>query len=214
VSLKVSEIFFSLQGESTWAGLPCAFIRLAGCNLRCNWCDTPQALEGGEEMSVDEAARRALAFGVPLVEVTGGEPLLQEEVYPLMETLLGAGARVLLETNGSLPVGRADPRVVKILDVKCPASGFAQCNDWSNLALLRPTDEVKFVLSGRADYDFALGVLRHHGLLERGCPVLFAPVRGMLEPRRLAAWMLEDRLSGVRLQLQLHKLIWGEERGR
>jgi 7-carboxy-7-deazaguanine synthase len=215
--LRVSEIFLSIQGESTHAGLPCAFIRLAGCNLRCSYCDTAYALEGGQEMGTAEAAECALAFGVPLVEVTGGEPLLQEEAYPLMEALLAAGATVLLETNGSLPVGRVDPRVARIIDVKCPGSGFAHCNDWSNMALLRATDEVKFVLADRADYDFARGAVRHYGLLER-CPVLFAPAWGeppqRLEPRQLAEWMLEDRLAGVRLQLQLHKLIWGQARGR
>jgi 7-carboxy-7-deazaguanine synthase len=215
--LKVAEIFLSLQGESTYAGLPCALVRLSGCNLRCSYCDTPYAWEGGQELSVAEAAGRALAYGVPLVEVTGGEPLLQDDVYPLMERLCEAGARVLLETNGSQPLGRVDERVVRILDVKCPGSGFAQCNDWSNMALLRARDEVKFVLTGRADYDFALGVLRHHGLAGR-CQVLFSPAwgggAGVLDPATLAAWMLDDRLAGVRLQLQLHKLLWGEARGR
>jgi len=214
MALTVCETFLSLQGESSYAGLPCAFIRLAGCNLRCGWCDTPHAFEGGEEMSVAEAAQRLLAFGVPLVEVTGGEPLLQEDVYPLTERLLAAGARVLLETNGSLSVARVDPRVVRIIDVKCPGSGMAHCNDWSNMALLLATDQLKFVLSGRADYDFALGVLRHHGVLNRGCEVLFAPAWGNLAPAELAEWMIADKLAGVRLQLPLHKLLWGEARGR
>ncbi len=218
MALKVSEIFLSLQGESTFAGLPCAFVRLAGCNLRCSYCDTAYALSGGEEMAVAEAARRALELGVPLVEVTGGEPLLQEEVYPLMELLLAAGATVLLETNGSLPLGRVDERVHRIVDIKCPGSGFVQCNDWSNMGLLKAGDEVKFVISERADYDFARGVVRHHRLTER-CPVLFAPAWGAAGPgglpaAELASWMIEDRLAGVRLQLQLHKLIWGEQRGR
>lgn len=212
--LKVSEIFLSLQGESTYAGLPCAFIRLAGCNLRCSWCDTPHAREGGEELEVAEAVRRLLAWGVPLVEVTGGEPLLQEGVYPLTETLLAAGATVLLETNGSLPLGRLDSRIVRIVDVKCPGSGFAHCHDWSNMALLRATDQVKFVLAHRADYDFARGVLRQYELERKGCALLFSPAWGLLEPGELAAWMLEDRLRGVRLQLPLHKLLWGGERGR
>ncbi|MFH0810459.1 MAG: radical SAM protein [Pseudomonadota bacterium] len=214
MALLVSEIFFSIQGESTHAGLPCVFVRLAGCNLRCSYCDTGHALEDGTRMSVEEVASRTIAYRVPLVEITGGEPLLQEDVYSLMDTLLDAGSHVLLETNGSLPLGRVDSRIKRIVDVKCPGSGAVHSVNWANMPLLGPRDEVKFVLSDRTDYDFARGAILHHSLLARGCAVLLSPVRQRLEPKDLAGWMLEDKLRGVRLQLQLHRIIWGEERGR
>jgi 7-carboxy-7-deazaguanine synthase len=207
--VTVNEIFYSVQGESTYAGRPCVFVRLTACDLRCSWCDTPYAFHEGRKRALDDVLADVDRFDCPLVEVTGGEPLLQPAVHPLMARLCDDGLEVLLETGGGLDIGGVDPRVRRIVDVKCPGSGEAAHNRWQNLALLRPTDELKFVLAGRADYEWAKAVVAEHRLAGR-CPLHFAPVWGALEPAELAAWILADRLP-VRLALQLHKLIWGPE---
>jgi len=206
-TLVIHEIYASIQGESTFAGLPCTFVRTTGCNLRCTWCDTPHAFTQGERMSRAAVLARALAFGCPLVEITGGEPLLQEDVYELMERLLADGCTVMLETGGHRPITRVPAAVLKIVDVKCPASGEAARNDWSNLERLAPHDEVKFVIQDRGDYDFARDVIARHHLAARGPLVLLSPVHGVLDAKTLSEWMLADRLP-ARLQLQLHKYIW------
>jgi 7-carboxy-7-deazaguanine synthase len=211
-TLRVTEIFRSIQGESARAGFPCAFVRLTGCSLRCVWCDTAYAFHGGAEMTVEAAARRALELGTRLVEVTGGEPLEQEAVYPLMDRLLEAGRTVLLETGGHVPLDRVDPRVVKVVDVKAPGSGMQHANLPENLERLLPQDEVKFVLSDRRDFDWALAVVGERSLDERHT-VTFSPVWGALAADDLAAW-IRDSGRSVRLGLQLHKLLWGEEPGR
>jgi 7-carboxy-7-deazaguanine synthase len=208
--LTVFEIYPSIQGESTHAGRPCVFVRLAACDLRCAWCDTPYAFTGGQKMSVDEVLARVAELRVPLVELTGGEPLLQKEAVPLMARLLDAGHEVLLETGGHISVGDVPAPVVRIVDVKCPGSGEASKMHWPNLALLQPHDEVKFVLTDRADYEYARDVTATHGLTARVAAVLFSPVHGVLDPQALAAWILEDHLT-VRLQLQQHKYIWSPE---
>jgi 7-carboxy-7-deazaguanine synthase len=205
--LTVNEIFHSIQGESTHAGRPCVFVRLTACDLRCSWCDTPYAFHEGRKMSVDEVIAAIDRHGCPLVEITGGEPLLQDDVYPLMERLLASGRTVMLETGGHRPITRVPPAVLKIVDVKCPASGESGRNDWQNLTRLSPHDEVKFVIQDRADYEFARDVADRYGLATRAAAVLFSPVHGVLDARTLSEWVLEDRLS-VRVQLQLHKLIW------
>jgi 7-carboxy-7-deazaguanine synthase len=206
-ALLVNEIFHSIQGESTWAGWPCVFVRLTACNLRCDWCDTEYAFSEGERRPLDQVVRQALEFGCPLVEITGGEPLLQEGVYPLMERLLAAGRRVLLETGGAVSTERVPQGVHIILDVKCPGSGMHERNDWGNLDRLRPGDEVKFVIADRSDYEWARDLVRARGL-ERRAPLQFSSVWGRLEPRLLAEWILADRLP-VRLNLQVHKVLWG-----
>jgi 7-carboxy-7-deazaguanine synthase len=207
-TLVVHEIYRSLQGESTFAGVPCVFIRLTACHLRCVYCDTPHAFHQGEILGLDDVLARALDLGDPLVEITGGEPLLQPEVYPLMTRLADAGKTVLLETSGAVDTSRVDPRVRIILDVKTPGSGEVEANAWSNLALdrLKPIDEVKFVLCDRADFDWAVAVVRDHRLLDR-CPVHFSACFRKLSPTELAAWILETRLP-IRLQLQQHKILW------
>ncbi len=207
--VKVNEIFYSLQGESTLAGRPCVLVRLTGCQMRCVWCDSEHSFYTGEWMSLEEVLARVAAFGCPLVEVTGGEPLLQPGARPLLAALCDAGYEVMLETGGGLDIGGVDPRVRRVVDVKCPASGEVGHNHWANLEQLTARDEVKFVLAGRDDYDWAREVLSLHRLAER-CTVHFAPVWGALQPRELAAWVLRDRLP-VRVQLQLHKLVWGAE---
>ena len=206
--LTITEIFHSIQGESTYAGAPCVFVRLAGCDLRCAWCDTPYAFSEGREAAVDEVVATVASFGCPLVEITGGEPLLQDDVYPLMAALLSRGMTVLLETGGQLSVDRVPAGVVKILDVKCPGSGESARNHWPNLDRLQPADQVKFVILDRADYEFARHVVMRHEIASRCAAVLFSPVHGALDPAELAAWILADRLP-VRLQLQVHKVIWG-----
>jgi 7-carboxy-7-deazaguanine synthase len=205
--LTVNEIFHSIQGESTHAGRPCVFVRLTACDLRCSWCDTPYAFHEGSKVDVDDVVRRVKAYGCPVVEITGGEPLLQKDVYPLMQRLLAEGLKVLIETGGHISIADVPDGVVRIIDVKCPGSGEAHRVDWSNLDRLRPSDEVKFVLRDRADYEYARGVVATHRLVERTAAVLFSPVHGVLEPRLLAEWILADRLA-VRLQLQAHKYIW------
>jgi 7-carboxy-7-deazaguanine synthase len=204
--LTINEIFYSIQGESSRAGQPCVFVRLTACDLRCSWCDTPYAFDEGRKMSVDEVVGAVEGYGCPLVEITGGEPLLQEDVYELMERLQRAGRTVMLETGGHRSIARVPADVLKIVDVKCPGSGEADRNDWSNLEALAPHDEVKFVIRDRVDYEFARGVISRHRLADRAA-VLLSPVHGVLEPRTLSEWLLADRLP-ARLQLQLHKYIW------
>ena len=205
--LTVNEIFHSIQGESTFAGEPCVFVRLMACDLRCSWCDTPYAFHEGQKATVDDVVDRVVAFGCPVVEITGGEPLLQEDVYPLFDALLSRGKQVLLETGGHRSTGRVPAEVVTILDVKCPGSGEAHRMDWSNLDRLRPHDEVKFVIKDREDYDFAREVLARHDLASRVKAIHFSPVHGVMDLRQLSEWVLADRLP-VRVQVQLHKLIW------
>jgi 7-carboxy-7-deazaguanine synthase len=205
--LTVNEIFYSIQGESTRAGRPCVFVRLTACDLRCSWCDTEYAFHEGQKRSLEDVLAEVNRYECPLVEITGGEPLLQEDVYPLMERLLAGGRTVLLETGGHRSTARVPAAVVKIVDVKCPGSGEADKNDWSNLAALAPHDEVKFVIKDRADYEFAKDVIFCHELVSRCAAVLMSPVHGELEPRQLSEWMLADHLP-ARLQLQIHKFIW------
>jgi 7-carboxy-7-deazaguanine synthase len=206
--LTVNEVFHSIQGESSWAGLPCVFVRLTACDLRCAWCDTPYAFAEGRKRAIEDVVAEVEGFGCRLVEVTGGEPLLQPDVHPLMSALLERGFTVLLETGGHVSLERVPDGVTIIMDVKCPGSGEAHRMDWANVARLKPGDEAKFVIADRADYEYARQVLREHRLAERVANVLFSPVHGVLDPRDLAAWVLEDRLP-VRLQLQVHKYIWG-----
>jgi 7-carboxy-7-deazaguanine synthase len=208
--LTINEIFHSIQGESTHAGRPCVFVRLTACDLRCSWCDTPYAFHEGHKVSVDDVVAQVGAIGCDHVEITGGEPLLQPDVYPLMRQLVDRGHTVLLETGGHRSIAEVPDEVIRIVDVKCPASGESARNHWPNLDLLRPTDEVKFVIQDRADYDFAREVVERHDLIPRTAAVLFSPVHNVLEAKQLAAWILADRLA-VRLQLQVHKFIWGAD---
>ena len=208
--LTVNEIFHSIQGESTFSGRPCVFVRLTACDLRCTWCDTPYAFDEGGKRPVDEVAREVAGFGCDLVEVTGGEPLLQDDVYPLMEALLAQGRTVLLETGGHRSTERVPQGVVTILDVKCPASGESHRNHWENLGRLRPHDEVKFVVQDRADYEYARDVIAGYGLAGRAAAIHLSPVHGVLPPAELAAWVLADRIP-ARVQLQVHKLIWSPD---
>ena len=208
--LTVNEIFHSIQGESSYAGQPCVFVRLTACDLRCTWCDTPYAFYEGRKMSVDDVIADVESRGCNLVEVTGGEPLLQPDVYPLMQRLVDSGKTVLIETGGHRSIARVPEGVVRIMDVKCPGSGESTRNDWSNLPLLTNRDEVKFVIADRLDYEFAREVVAREGLIERCGAVLLSPVHGVLDPRQLAEWVLADRLT-VRVQLQVHKYIWSPE---
>jgi 7-carboxy-7-deazaguanine synthase len=210
--LRVTEIFRSIQGESTRAGFPCAFIRLTGCSLRCVWCDTAYAFTGGEDIPVSEAVARILALGTDLVEVTGGEPLEQDGVYPLMAELLDRGKTVLLETGGHVPLDRVDPRVVKIVDVKAPGSGMVAANLPENLENLSARDEVKFVLADRQDFDWALEFVAARDL-DRRHVVTFSPVWESLPAADLAGW-IRDSGRPIRLGLQLHKFLWGDVPGR
>ena len=205
--LTVNEIFHSIQGESTRAGMPCVFVRLTACDLRCSWCDTPYAFHDGRKMSVDDVVVAVEGYKCPLVEITGGEPLLQEGVYGLMDRLLAGGHTVMLETGGHRPIDRVPVDVIKIVDVKCPGSGEADKNDWGNLDRLAPHDEVKFVVADRADYEFARDVVARRQLASRAAAILFSPVHGTLDPKLLSEWVLADRLP-VRVQVQLHKYIW------
>lgn len=211
-TLRVSEIFHSLQGESTRVGLPTVFVRLSGCPLRCVWCDTAYAFAGGETLAIETLLSRVAAFGCPTVCVTGGEPLAQGNCLPFLSALCDAGYSVSLETSGALDIGGVDARVSRIVDLKAPDSGECEKNRWENLALLRPGDELKCVLASRRDYEWAKSALATRRL-DALCPVLFSPVADRLAPAELAEWILADRLP-VRFQWQLHKLIWGNERGR
>jgi 7-carboxy-7-deazaguanine synthase len=204
--LTVNEIFHSIQGESTRAGQPCVFVRLTACDLRCSWCDTSYAFAEGTKRSVEQVVADVEGYGCRLVEITGGEPLLQDDVYPLMHLLLERGHTVMLETGGHRSIAGVPSSVIKIVDVKCPGSGEADKTDFDNLKRMAPHDEVKFVIKDRADYDFALDVLRRHDL-SRAAAILFSPVHGVLDPRTLSEWMLADRVP-ARLQIQLHKIIW------
>ena len=209
--MQVTEIFKSIQGESTFAGLPCIFIRLTGCNLRCSWCDTEYAFHGGTKMTLDDVMDKVSAFDGKLVEVTGGEPLLQDEVYPLMDRLLADRYQVLLETSGERPIDRVPAEVVKIVDVKCPDSGEPDTFRLENLDRLQPHDQVKFILGTRRDYEFARDFTRSHGLPERVAAVIFSPAHGQVDLERMAQWILADRVENVRFGSQLHKLIWGPD---
>jgi 7-carboxy-7-deazaguanine synthase len=205
-SLLIHEIYRSLQGESTFAGLPCVFIRLTACNLRCVYCDTPHAFTEGRIVDLDAVVAKGLELGDDLVEITGGEPLLQPEVYPLMTRLADAGRTVLLETSGAIDTSAVDPRVRVILDIKTPGSGEVDANVWTNIDRLKPTDEVKVVVCDRADFDWAAAIVRTQGLARR-CPVLFSASFGQVDATELAGWILETRLP-IRLQLQQHKILW------
>lgn len=211
-TLRISEIFHSLQGESTRVGLPSVFVRLTGCPLRCTWCDTAHAFTGGESQSISAVLERVAAFDCPTVCVTGGEPLAQSNCLPLLGALCDAAYSVSLETSGALNIGSVDTRVSRIVDLKAPTSGESTKNRWENIELLRPTDEIKIVLASRADYDWAVAACHQHRLFAR-CPVLLSPVWDTLSPALLAEWIMQDRLP-VRLQLQLHKVLWGDARGR
>ena len=206
--LRITEIFHSIQGESSHAGRPCAFVRLTGCNLRCRWCDSEYTFTGGDHMSVDDVVKQVKGYGCNLVEITGGEPLAQKETLDLMKRLCDEGLEVLLETSGSIDIEPVDKRVTIILDIKCPCSGEAAKNRWENLQHLKPNDEIKFVIADRADYDWARRVMDERSL-DRWT-VLLSPVWGEINLKSLAEWMLADRLP-ARLQTQLHKHIWGAE---
>ena len=205
--LTINEIFYSIQGESTYAGRPCVFVRLTACDLRCSWCDTTYAFHEGRKQSIDEVLAEVERLDCPLVEVTGGEPLLQDDVYPLMQSLIDRGRTVLLETGGHRSTANVPQSVITILDVKCPGSGEAHRNDWSNLDRLRPHDEVKFVVKDRADYEYARDVIAKHRLGGRVAAVHLSPVHGVMDLRQLSEWAMADRLP-ARLQIQLHKFIW------
>lgn len=205
-TLIISELYKSVQGESQFAGLPCAFVRLTGCPLRCRWCDTTYGFRGGRKLSFEEIREEVESFSVPLVEFTGGEPLAQVHSTELMAEFLRLGKKVLLETSGSISLEKVPTGVHVIMDVKCPESGMHHKNNFENFSLLKKTDEVKFVLASETDYLWAKSILKEHSLESR-CQVLFSPVWGELDPKDLVSWFLEDRLS-VRLNLQLHKYIW------
>ena len=209
-SLVIHEIYASIQGESSFAGWPCTFVRTTGCNLRCVWCDTPQAFHRGTRMTRHEVLEKALSLGTPLVELTGGEPLLQPAVLPLMRALCDAGRTVLVETSGEADVSGVDPRVHKIMDLKCPGSGESHRNRWENLGHITSRDELKFVLADRADYEWMRDVVRERRLPERTPNLLASAVFGRLAPRDLVSWVLADALP-VRVQLQMHKYIWGAD---
>ena len=205
--IRIHEIYESIQGESTFAGLPCTFVRLSRCDLRCRWCDTPQAFEGGTQLPRAEVLEKALSFGTPLVELTGGEPLLQPGAIPLLQELCDSGCTVLLETSGERDISGVDPRVHRIMDLKAPGSDESHRDRWENIEHLTQRDEVKVVLSDRADYDWAKAVIEEHDLASRVNAVLLSCVWGELDPKDLVQWVLEDRLP-VRVQVQMHKLIW------
>jgi 7-carboxy-7-deazaguanine synthase len=212
LTLRVSEIFYSLQGESSRTGLPTVFVRLTGCPLRCDYCDTAYAFSGGQEMSLAQIMAEVARHPTPYVTVTGGEPLAQQNCAPLLRALCDAGYQVSLETGGALDVSGVDARVVKILDIKTPGSREADKNRWENLAFLNPHDEIKFVLTDAADYAWAKEILHERDLTAQ-CAVLFSPVPGRLSATELAEWILRDHLP-VRMQVQLHKLLWGGQRGK
>jgi 7-carboxy-7-deazaguanine synthase len=207
--IKINEIYLSVQGESSHTGLPCVFVRLTGCNLRCVWCDTAYAFHEGKTQSINQTLKDVKKFGINLVEITGGEPLMQEDAYPLMEALLKNGYKVMLETGGSLSLGKVPRDVIKILDLKCPGSREHKKNNLDNLKLLAPHDEVKFVILDRRDYEWSRDLIKKYKINETA-PILFSPVYGKLELKEMVKWILEDRLP-VRLQTQLHKVIWSKE---
>ncbi len=208
--LTINEIFHSIQGESTHTGRPCVFVRLTACDLRCSWCDTPYAFTEGRKMTIDDVLSRVDGYGCDLVEITGGEPLWQRDVYPLMEQLLASGKTVMVETGGHRSIKDVPSDVIRIMDVKCPGSGESDKNHWENLDLLTARDEVKFVIRDRSDYEFAKDIVVRYQLVDRVRAVLFSPVHGVLAAQDLAQWILSDRLP-VRLQLQAHKYIWSPD---
>jgi len=205
--LIVNEIFHSIQGESTYSGRPCTFIRLTGCNLRCSYCDTKYAYEDGAKMEIDEIMHRIAAYKCPLVEITGGEPLLQNKTPLLILKLLETGYTVMMETNGSFDISRVDERCIRIVDIKCPSSNESEKNDLGNLKRLNPKDQIKFVVGNREDYMYAKNIITSHCLDILEDHILFSPVDGIVSPADLAGWILEDNLN-ARLHLQLHKIIW------
>ena len=207
--LEVTEIYKSVQGESTYMGLPCVFIRLTGCNLRCVWCDTPHAFHDGKKLSIHQIIDEVKSYDINLVEITGGEPLLQKEVFPLMESLLKNKFKVMLETSGSLAINNVPAKVIKIIDLKCPGSGEENKNLWENLNHLTSTDEIKFVIADKTDYEWSKKVLQNYEL-DKKVPVLFSPVFEKLKLKDLTEWILEDNLP-VRLHTQLHKYIWDQK---
>lgn len=209
-TLRVTEIYRSIQGESTWVGKPCTFVRLARCHLRCVWCDTEYAFYGGEKVSIGEIVRKCESMECPLVEVTGGEPLVQPECPSLVQALLDKEFTVLVETSGTLPIRDLPSEAIKIMDLKCPASGECDKNDWSNIDALAPQDEVKFVIADRSDFEWARDVVRRYDLPARCNAVLFSPVFGAVEPADLVRWILDEGLD-VRFQLQLHKCVWAPD---
>ena len=210
--VRIIEVYTSVQGESTWAGLPCVFVRLAGCNLRCTWCDSEFTFTGGEHREIDDLVAEVVAIGVPLVEVTGGEPLAQRQATPLIQALLNEGLTVLVETSGSIDIRAVPEGAHTIMDLKPPDSGEVESNLMDNLNHLRAGDEVKFVLASRRDYEWSRDIVEHHDLPGR-VEVLFSTAYGLLDPAKVSSWVCEDRL-GVRLQLQMHKYIWPpDERG-
>lgn len=212
MALKVNEIFYSIQGESSYAGRPCVFVRLTGCNLRCSYCDTQYAYDEGDLMEISDVLQKVASYKCPLVEVTGGEPLVQKETPYLIHSLLEAGHEVLLETNGSQDIRQVDERCVKIMDIKCPTSGEEGKSDLKNLALLADTDEIKFVIGDREDYEYAKKILGSMDLKPSPINrVHFSPVFGKMDPGLLAKWLLADHLD-VRLHLQIHKIIWDPEK--
>ena len=204
--MRITEIYLSIQGESSYAGLPCVFVRTTGCDLRCSWCDSEFTFTGGVRMTIDEIMAEVEKLDCRMVELTGGEPLLQSDIYELATRLADRGHTVLIETGGHRDISRLDPRVIRILDLKCPASGECEKNLWTNLEHLRPIDEVKFVIADRRDYEWTLNVIREHGLEDR-VKLLISTAFAMIEPQQVVEWMLEDRLQ-ARFQLQLHKYIW------
>lgn len=213
MSLIVNEIFYSIQGESTYSGRPCTFVRLTGCNLRCSYCDTQYAYEEGIKMEIAQIMRRVAAYKCPLVEITGGEPLFQKKTPVLISKLLECGYIVMMETNGSFDISRVDERCIKIVDIKCPSSDESEKNDLENLKRLHPKDQIKFVIGNRDDYMYAKHIIVAHRPDSSGDHILFSPASGTLPPADLAGWILEDNLD-VRFHIQLHKLIWPDrERG-
>jgi 7-carboxy-7-deazaguanine synthase len=212
LALRITEVFYSLQGEASRAGLPTVFVRLTGCPLRCTWCDTTYSFTGGEAASVESVLAEVAKYPARQVCVTGGEPLAQKDCLALLTALCDAGYDVSLETSGALDVAAVDRRVARIMDLKAPDSGEAARNRWENLPLLAAGDEIKIVIASRGDYEWARAVLRD-SQLDRLCPVLFSPAQGLIEPQALAGWILEDGLN-VRFQLQLHKLLWGNMQGK
>jgi 7-carboxy-7-deazaguanine synthase len=204
--MRITEIYKSIQGESSYAGLPCVFVRTTGCDLRCRWCDSEFAFYGGTKMTVDEVIAEVEKYNCELVELTGGEPLLQPDIYELATNLCNAHHTVLIETGGHRPIWKLDPRVIRIMDLKCPASGECEKNLWENLKHLRPIDELKFVIADRGDYEWMLRVVRERGL-EGRVNILLSTAFGLIEPRQVVEWMLEDGLR-ARFQLQIHKYIW------